>query len=153
MIYRCILSTGVNSKCSIFLSLDFLTSGSFLPNGHKNSRHLSETVKIVSVSESDVKMINDFIAFDFPFRIICASYQIHRQHPWIRNTILQNLSSAPISTHIIPRCFFKDMYHIIFLFGKIYLLILALISVCTGRSYYVTTERALMVVSILTLKM
>ena len=28
MIYRCIWSTGVNSKRSIFLSLDFLTSGS-----------------------------------------------------------------------------------------------------------------------------
>ena len=37
--------------------------------------------------------------------------------------------------------FYQDMYHIIFLFGKIYLSILALISVCTGRSYYVTTER------------
>ena len=49
MIYRCI------SKRSIFLSLDFFTSGSFLPNGHKNSRHLSETVKIVSVREFNVK--------------------------------------------------------------------------------------------------
>ena len=38
--------------------------------------------------------------------------------------------------------FFQDMYHIIFLFGKICLSILALISVCTGRLYYVTTERA-----------
>ena len=53
--------------------VDFLITGSFLPNGHKNSRHLSETVKIVSVSEFGVKMMNNFIAFDFPSRIICAS--------------------------------------------------------------------------------
>ena len=45
------------------------------------------------------------------------------------------------------------MQHIIFLFGKIYLSILAFISVCTGRSYYVITERAHMVVFILTSKM
>ena len=98
-------------------------------------------------------MRNSFIALDFPFGIICASYQIYRQHPWIRKTILQKLSSAPAPTHIIPRCFFQDMYHIIFLFGKIYLSILALISVCTGRSYYVTTKRVHVVVSILTSKM
>ena len=101
MIYRC------KFKTLDFLSLDLLTSGSFLPNGHKNSRHLSETVKIVSVSEFGVKTINNFITFDFPYRIMCASYQIHRQHPWIRKTILQNLSSAPTPTQIISRCFFK----------------------------------------------
>ena len=86
--------TGVNAKRSIFLSSDFLTctSGSFLSNGHKNSRHLSETVKIVSVGEFDVKMINNFFAFDFLFKIIpvCASNQIHRQHNWIRKITLQN---------------------------------------------------------------
>ena len=101
MIYRC------KFKTLDFLSLDLLTSRSFLPNGHKNSRHLSETVKLVSVSEFDVKTVNNFIAFDFPFRIMCASYQIHRQHPWIRKTILQNLSSAPTPMQIISRCFFK----------------------------------------------
>ena len=81
MIYRCIWSTDVNLNRSIFPSLDFLTSSFFPTKWTQNSRHLSETVKIVSVSEFDVKMINNFIAFDFPFRIICVSYQVHRLHP------------------------------------------------------------------------
>ena len=147
MIYRC------KFKTLDFLSLDFLTSSSFLSDGHKNSLHLSETVKIVSVSEFDVKMINNFIAFDFPFRIICASYQIHRQHPWIRKKLYYKTCHQRQILLITFPDVFQDMYHIIFVFGKIYLSILALISVCTGRSYYVTTERAHMVVSILTSKM
>ena len=126
MIYRC------KFKTLDFSISDFLTSSFFLPSEHKNFRYLSETVKIVSVSDFDVKIINNFIAFDFPFRIICASYQIHRQHPWIRKTILQNLSTAPAPIHIIHRCFFMICIIIIFLFDRIYLSILALTSVCTG---------------------
>ena len=138
MIYQWIWSTGVNSKHLIFLSRNFLTSGSFLPNGHKHSRHLSETVKIVFLCKSDVKMMYNSIPFGFPFRITCCSYQIQRQHPWIRKTILQNfVIRANSYSHDSQMVFRFQYYHIIFLFGKIYLSILALISVCTGRPYYI----------------
>ena len=107
MIYRCIWSTGVNSKCSIFCLLTFLHLVPSYQMDTKSLPPVTITVKIISVSEFGVKMINKFIASDFPFRIICASYQIHRQHSWIRTTILQNLSAAPTPTHIVPRRFFK----------------------------------------------
>ena len=91
-------------------------------------------------SKFDVKMIYNSIPFDFPFRIICTSYQIHRQHPWIRKTILQNLVISANSYSHLSQMFFQDMYLIIFLFGKICFSILALISVCSGRSYYVINQ-------------
>ena len=65
MIYRCKLKT-LN-----FLSLDFLSSGSFLPNGHKISHHLSETVNIASVRQFDVKMMNNLNGYDFPLKNMC----------------------------------------------------------------------------------
>ena len=61
--------------------------------------------------------------------------------------------ALPIALRGPAQMFLQDMYHIIFLFRKIYLSIRVLISVCTGRSYNVTTERAHVVVSILTSKM
>ena len=53
-----------------------------------------------------VKMMYDSIAFDFPFRITCSSYQIHRPHPWIRKLYYKNrVISAKTPIHTIFGCF------------------------------------------------
>ena len=137
------------------LLIDFLSSGSFLPNGHKNFHHLSETVNIASVRQFDVKMINNLNGFDFPFKKYVPVSKYIGSIPGSEKlpVYYKTVSSRPTPTHIICRCFFQDMCLVIFLFGKIYLSIWALISVCTGRSYYVITERGHMVVFILKSKM
>ena len=115
MIYRCIWSTGVNSKHSIFQSLDFYIW--FFPTKW-TQKVPPETVKIVflcipvfdvflCIPVFDVKMMYNSIPFNFPFRITCSSCQIHRQHPWLRKIVLQTMSSAPTPTRTISRWFFK----------------------------------------------
>ena len=80
--------------------------------------------------------------FDFPFRIICSIYQIHRQHPWIskKKIYIQNRVISANSYSHYSQMVIRDMCHIIVLVGKIYFPILALISVRTGRSYYVINQ-------------
>lgn len=71
----------LTKNAGIICHSTFKPSGSFLPSGHKNSLHLSIKVKIVSLPKFDEQMVYNSIPFDFPFRIICFSYQIPRQHP------------------------------------------------------------------------
>ena len=101
MIYRCKLKT------LIFLSLDFLSSGSFLPNGHKSSHHLSETVNIASVRQFDVKMMNSLNGFDFPLKKYVSVSKYIGNITGSEKPCYKTVSSAPTPTHIIPRCFFK----------------------------------------------
>ena len=126
MIYQC------NFKTPDFSVTCFLTFRFSLPKRHRKSHYLSETANVVSPRKFDVKMMYMSVLFDFPLRITCSSYQICRQHPWIRKTILQNRVISINSDSYHCQTVFRDMYHIIFLFGKICFSILALMSVCTG---------------------
>ena len=101
MIYRCKLKT-LN-----FSSLDFLSSGSFLPNGRTNSYHLSETVNIASVRQFDVKMMNNLNGFDFPFKKYVPVSKYTDNIPGSEKLYYKTVSSAPTPTHIISRCFCK----------------------------------------------